>query len=129
MGDYATYCRFVQYLFFKHALEGKPLEQRIEIINATSIFEQPHCKQNADGTLSIFATNYDENGKYRCVCQTISELSNSVAVPLTYCGCCGGHIRYHFQNFLGAELRLVENVSSPISSNGEKCCEFRYEII
>lgn len=107
----------------------KPLEERIKIINAMSLYEQPHCRQNDDGTLSIFWDNYVENGKYQCVCPIISKLSKPATVSLTFCGCCSGHVKFHFENFLGVKLRLVETVSSPISSNGEKYCDHRFEII
>ena len=107
----------------------KSLEERIQIINAMSLYEQPHCRQNDDGTLSIFWDNYVENGKYQCVCPIISKLSKPATVSLTFCGCCSGHVKFHFENFLGVKLRLVETVSSPISSNGEKYCEHRFEIL
>jgi len=97
----------------------KSLEERIQIINAMSLYEQPHCRQNSDGTLSIFWDNYVE----------ISKLSKPATVSLTFCGCCSGHVKFHFENFLGVKLRLVETVSSPISSNGEKYCEHRFEIL
>ncbi len=106
----------------------KTLEDRINIINAMSLYEQPHCKQNEDGTLSIFWDNYVENGKYQCVCPIIGKLSKPATASLTFCGCCSGHVKFHFENFLGVKLRLVETVSSPISSNGDKYCEHRFEI-
>lgn len=114
---------------FMQRFTGKPLEERMKIINSMSLYEQPHCRQNNDGTLSIFWDNYVENGKYLCVCPIIGKLSKPATVSITYCGCCSGHIKYHFENFLGVKLRLVETVSSPVSSNGEKYCEHRYKII
>ena len=41
----------------------------------------------------------------------------------------GGHIRHHYQNILGVKLRLKEIVSSPISSNNKKRCEFLFDIL
>lgn len=114
---------------FMLKFRDKPLEERMNIINAMSLYEQPHCRINDDETLSIFWDNYVKDGKYQCVCPMMSELSKSEAVSITFCGCCSGHVKFHFENFLGVKLRLVETVSSPISSNGEKYCEHRFEII
>jgi hypothetical protein len=108
--------------------KGKPIEERIGILNAMDKNEQARSRLNDDGTLSIF-WDFEENGKYRCVCPIINKLSKPAAVSLTYCGCCSGHVKYHFENFLGVKLRLKETVSSPASSNGEKHCEHLFEII
>lgn len=110
-------------------LRGKPINERIEILNSTKMNEQPRSKLNADGTLSIYWWYKGENGKFICVCPIMNKMLNPVTVSLTYCGCCSGHVKYHFQNFLDVKLRLVETVSSPLNSNGEKYCEHRFEII
>jgi len=94
-------------------LNGKSIEERIEVINAMEINESAHCRLNDDGTLSVFWDFYDKKGKYRCVCPIINKLPKPPAVSLTYCGYCSGHAKYHFQNFLGVKLRLLEIVSSP----------------
>ena len=57
-----------------------------------------------------------------------AEKGGSEEVPLTFCGCCGGHIRNNYQKSLGVKLRLKEIVSSSSSSNGKKRCEFLYEV-
>ena len=110
-------------------LSGKPIEERIEILNSTKMNEQPRSRLNDDGTLNIFWWYKDDGGKFICVCPIMNKLLRPATVSLTYCGCCGGHVKYHFQNFLGVKLRLLETVSSPINSNGEKYCEHRFEII
>ncbi len=113
---------------FMHKLKDKPIEERIKILNAMDINEMARSRLNDDGTLSIF-WNFEENGKYRCVCPIIDKLTKPVTVSLTYCGCCSGHVKYHFENSLGVKLRLIETVSSPISSNGEKHCEHLFEVL
>jgi len=109
-------------------LKDKPIEERIKILNAMSMNEYPRSRLNDDGTLSIF-WHYEENGKYKCVCPIINKLHEPQTVSLTYCGCCSGHVKYHSENSLGVKLRLIETVSSPISSNGEKYCEHLFEIV
>ena len=110
-------------------LSGKPIKERIEILNSTKMNEQPRSRLNADGTLSIYWWYEDETKKFICVCPIMSKIEKPATVSLTYCGCCSGHVKYHFQNFLGVKLRLLETVSSPINSNGEKYCEHCFEII
>ena len=109
-------------------LKGKPIDERITILNESKMEEQPRSRLNGDGTLSIYWWFTDANGKHACVCPKMAEQKNAATVSLTYCGCCGGHVKYHFQNFLGVRLRLVEIVSSPLNTNGEKRCEHRFEI-
>ena len=109
-------------------LKDKLIEERINVLNAMSINEAPRSRLNDNGTLSIF-WDFEESGKYRCVCPIINKLTNPSAVSLTYCGCCSGHVKFHFENFLGVKLRLKDTVSSPISSNGEKQCEHLFEIL
>jgi len=50
-------------------------------------------------------------------------------IPLSYCGCCGGHVRFTHQYALGVRLRLMEIVSSFVNSDGEMPCEFLFDII
>lgn len=109
-------------------LKDKPIEERIKILNAMSMDEYPRNRLNDNGTLSVF-WHYEKNGKYRCVCPIINKLHEPKAVSLTFCGCCSGHVKYHSENSLGVKLRLIETVSSPISSNGEKYCEHLFEIV
>lgn len=113
---------------FMLKLKDKSIEERIKILNAMDMNESARSRLNDDGTLSIF-WNFEENGKYRCVCPIINKLSKPTIVSLTYCGCCSGHVKYGFENSLGVKLRLIETVSSPINSNGEKQCEHLFEII
>ena len=109
-------------------LRGKPIKERIEILNSTKMNEQPRSRLNDDGTLSIFWWYKEESKKFICVCPIMNKLSKPAPVSLTYCGCCSGHVKYHFQNFLDVKLRLKETVSSPLNSKGEKYCEHRFEI-
>jgi len=110
-------------------LKGKDIKERIEILNSTKMNEQPRSRLNDDGTISIFWWFRGKDDKYICVCPRMSMLSQPTAISITYCGCCSGHVKYRFQNFLETKLRLIEIVSSPLSSSGERYCEHRFEII
>ena len=108
-------------------LAGKSVGERIDALNAKGMDEQARSRLNGDGTLSIY-WHFGEDGKYACVCPIINRLPKPVSASLTFCGCCSGHVKYHFQNSLGVKLRLLETVSSPISSGGIEYCEHLFEI-
>jgi len=112
----------------KSKFKGKTLEERIKILNTICKEEAPDSRLNEDGTVSIF-WEFKENDKYKCVCPIMSKLSEPTAVSLTFCGCCSGHVKYHFEQDTEVKLRLIETVSSPLNSNGEKRCEHRFEIV
>ena len=122
------YAHEPHYSALMQKLDGKTVEERIAILNAMDINETAHYRVNDDGTLSVLA-DHTRNGKYVCCCPIIHKLSNPVTVSITYCGCCSGHLKYHSEKALGVKLRLVQIVSSPISSNGERYCEHRFEIL
>lgn len=112
-------------LFFKHN-QDKPLDEKVALLSAVENMGQPRI--NADGTITtgIF---WLQDGAYHCACPMIKKLKNPVCVTSTYCGCCAGHFLYHYQNALGVKLKLKEIVSSPISTNGIKPCEFTFECV
>ncbi|MCL2835981.1 MAG: hypothetical protein FWE00_04535 [Defluviitaleaceae bacterium] len=111
--------------------EGKPIEEKLALLRENGPHKGLDKKINGDGTLTI-AWAYGEEGNYRCICRKISRLlkeNPSVEVPSSFCGCCGGHIRYHNEHALGVKLKLKEIVSSPLITGGEKRCEFLFEIL
>ena len=119
-------------LSFGRSHAGKSIEERIPLLDDTTVHPtNVPCRVNDDGTLSVY-WEIGQQGIYQCKCAGYKKLKNDHPqignIPKIFCGCCGGHIRHHFQNILGVTLKLKEIVSSPISSNGEKRCEFLYEI-
>jgi len=108
--------------------KDKTVNERIEIINSMFKKNELHGRLNGDETLSI-SWGYEDKGKYICVCPIMEKSSKSAAISITFCGCCSGHTKYHFEQDLEVKLRLIETVSSALNSNGEKHCEHRYEII
>jgi hypothetical protein len=57
--------------------------------------------------------------EYRCVCLPKAN----TPLPITYCYCCGGHVKHHLQIALGCDL-TVNVRSSALSSGGKKPCTF-----
>ena len=114
---------------FGELYKDKTLEEKIALL---SIFDSGHkvdiCRLNDDGTITLKFGMDGKKGDWDCPCNPINKLK-PYAFPLTYCGCCGAHVRYTHEFALGIKLRLKEIVSSKANSDGEKPCEFRYEIV
>lgn len=113
---------------FGQANKDKTLKEKVSLLNEAQMPHKAPCRLNDDGTLSVY-WGTDDMRKKSCPCGFINKLPDSFEVPLTFCGCCGGHIRNNYQKSLGLKLRLKEIVSSSSSSNGKKRCEFLYEIL
>ena len=105
------------------------LEERIALMSEfESIHKANLCRLNEDGTISLIFGIDGKKGDWYCPCAPIRKLKPH-DFPLTYCGCCGAHMRYTHEFALGIQLRLKEIVSSKANSDGEKPCEFVYEIV
>jgi len=109
----------------------KSIKERISLLNDENVTPNVPCCINDDGTFSIY-WEIGEKENYQCVCACIRRMKkenpDTDNISKTFCGCCGGHIRHHYQNILGIKLKLIDVVSSPINSNGKSRCEFLFEI-
>jgi len=103
----------------------KSLAEKIEGLSKVQNMGNP--KLNEDGTISTGIFWGDENG-YKCPCPCFNGVELKEPVSITYCYCCAGHFRYHYQNALGLKLKTKEVVSSVLNSLGKKPCQFVYEI-
>ena len=83
---------------------------------------------NKDGTVTFIMGLGSEKGYWSCPCHPIKTLK-PYDFPLIYCGCCAAHVKYTHEFALGVKLRLKEVISSKANSDGEKPCEFVYEIV
>ena len=115
---------------FGRRYKRKTVEERIALMKRKLRTDhKAPCHINPDGTLSVYWGFGREEGRYDCVCGQIMELPEHIEVSRTYCGCCAGHIRHHYQNSLGVTLRLKDIVSSPLDSDGKNRCEILFEIL
>jgi hypothetical protein len=99
------------------------LDSRIEAANRTRmVFGHSVRKLSSDTFEVCFFPEGMEH--YRCPCLAHAE----GAFPLTYCQCCGGHVKHHLQNALGDRLdcRVVHTV---LTTAGKKPCTFELTII
>ena len=105
------------------ARENKSLENRIKAANkAISVYGGCVRMQENGEVLMRFAPEGLDH--YRCACLPGADK----ALPVTYCFCCGGHVKYHLQISLGRELEYTIR-STALSSGGKLPCTFSLRII
>ena len=83
---------------------------------------------NSDETITFIMGTDGKKGNWDCPCVPIKKMK-PYNFPLTYCGCCGAHVKYTHEFALGVTLRLKEIISSKANSDGEKPCEFLFEVV
>ena len=104
------------------ASDNRSLEGRIKASNKIfSVFGGCVRMQENGEILVRFAPEGLDH--YRCPCLPGADKP----LPVTYCFCCGGHIKYHFQISLGQELDYTI-ISTALSSGGKFPCTFSLRI-
>lgn len=107
--------------------KDKTIEEKLKLLGNERYMGKPFLNKNGDiQTIAV--------GNYNCdnlVCPCLhfggAKPQNGL-MPLSYCKCCGGHFRFHYQKALGEKLILKEVVSSILNSEGKEPCVFIYEI-
>lgn len=98
------------------------LEQRIKAANKAKFVFGHSVELQNDG--KILVSFYPEGKpEYKCVC--LPKAKNPL--PITYCYCCGGHVKHHLQTATGLQLKCSVR-SSSLSSGGKKPCTFLFTI-
>jgi hypothetical protein len=101
---------------------GKSLEEKIAALNRVTHMGQPVL--NADSTLTA---HIGETGGFECPCPVFQGLPHE-PVSITYCYCCAGHFRFHYQIALGLNLKTKTVLSSALESDATRPCRFVFEI-
>jgi hypothetical protein len=75
-----------------------------------------------DGSLSV---RFAPEGlpSYRCPCLPKAK----EPLPITYCYCCGGHVKHHLQTALGRKLECTVR-TSVLASGGKEPCTFEFKL-
>jgi hypothetical protein len=81
-----------------------------------------------DGTILVNPGSNNETGMYRCSCPQISGVEIVMPKSHTYCICCVGFFKFHYQNALCKKID-VKIKSSPFKSLGKKPCSFILTVI
>jgi hypothetical protein len=104
------------------ARENTSLKDRIKAANESfSVFGGCVRLQENGEVLVRFAP--EGRDRYRCACLRGADKP----LPVTYCFCCGGHVKYHLQISLGRELDYTIR-STALSSGGKLPCTFSFRI-
>ncbi len=110
------------------AKAGLSLQEKLALIPQVKNMGIPRLTE--DGKLHILAVQYQRGDKFRCPCPSINT-NRKKEEPLSrsYCLCCAGHFRFHYQIMLDCQLKLCSVASSPLDSDGQEPCAFLYEIL
>ena len=103
---------------------GRPLEDRLRALGEVRYMGKPTL--NADGDI---VGGVGDRGGFQCPCPVFSNSGHQGPVSLTYCYCCAGHLRFHYQIALGVKLATKAVLSSALASEGTEPCRFVYEIV
>jgi hypothetical protein len=98
------------------------LEERIRAANEAKLVFGHSVTREEDGKIVVRFGPEGQPGN-RCPCMPKSKES----ISITYCYCCGGHIKHHLQTALGRELALTVR-SSSLSSGGRLPCTFEFTL-
>jgi hypothetical protein len=105
------------------AKQNESLEDRIQEANkANLVFGNGVALQEDRQILVSFAP--EGLPHYGCVCLRKAK----EPISITYCYCCGGHIKHHLQIALGRKLECKVR-SSALSSGWKKPCSFLFRIM
>ncbi len=106
-----------------------PLEEKLDKISNAHHLNMGSPELTEDGTLRVHAIYYIKGDRFECACSNFHNLKRDYRVSRSYCYCCGGHFKYHYEIMLGLKLRLKGVDSSPLDTEGGDPCIFDYEII
>jgi hypothetical protein len=102
-------------------LGGKRLRTSKTIVSENATLEERITLQENGEIVVRF--NLQKQPPYRCYCLPQSQKP----LPITYCFCCGGHVKHHLQIALGRDLDCT-TISSALSSGWQKPCAFSFNI-
>jgi hypothetical protein len=101
---------------------GMSLEEKLAALNQIPHLGNPVL--SPDGSLTA---HIGELGGFECPCPVFQGSGVQQPVSITYCYCCAGHFRFHYQIALGLKLKTREVQSSALASGRVDPCRFVYE--
>ncbi|MCL5997324.1 MAG: DUF6144 family protein [Chloroflexi bacterium] len=112
----------VQKLAREYADRG--LEEKLQALGQVRYMGKPVL--NEDGTITA---GIGDEGGFECPCPVFNGSKVQGPVSITYCYCCAGHFRHHYQIALGKTLKTRAVLSSALESGRTRPCRFVYEIV
>lgn len=104
---------------------GLSIAERLPKIEAVPYMGKPVL--NDDGSITLHAVYYQNNGKFECACPNYNKQKRDYSVSKTYCYCCAGHFKHHYEIMLGCKLNM-EVLTSPLDSDGKNPCVMKMTI-
>lgn len=103
------------------AKENNTLEARVKAADKAHYVGSVKLQENGE-----ILVQYDTQkaAPYHCYCLPQAK----EPLPITYCFCCGGHVKHHLQIALGQKLDCTTR-SSALSSGGKFTCAFSFKIL
>jgi hypothetical protein len=102
------------------AQQYQTLDERIAAADHTPFVFGHSVSLQPDGKVLVsFAAARQE--RYDCPCLRHAD----VPMPVTYCYCCGGHVKHHLQNALARPL-TVEVLYTALSTGWKQPCTFLF---
>ncbi|MHB1296456.1 MAG: hypothetical protein ACYC4R_15870 [Anaerolineae bacterium] len=105
---------------------GQPLAAKVEALGQVHNMCSPALQE--DGTIIVQFGRPSDHG-YRCSCPCVISDRPAPDISSTYCLCCAGHFRYHYQQALGVPLRTLEVRSSPLNTQGREPCAIVFQVL
>ena len=106
----------------------KPIEEKLELLGRQKWMGKPRLTSNGD-IYTGYCAGGSGDGAIHCSCWRIGDRRPSEGeMPASYCLCCGGHFRFHYQKALGLKLRVKKAVTS-VFSDPPQYCSFLLEIV
>jgi hypothetical protein len=96
----------------------KNTRDRLKAVNEARLVFGHVVKKITDGKYEVSFFPEELEIK-KCPC--LKDLTK--AMPITYCYCCGGHVKYHLETVLGKKLS-VKVLETALSTKGKKGCRF-----
>ncbi len=94
------------------------VEDRLKACDDAKLIFGHKVTRAQDGSIVVLLQPPDQP-RYRCPCLPAA----SEPLSITYCYCCGGHVKHHLETALGERFECKVR-SSSLSSGGTKPCVF-----
>jgi hypothetical protein len=105
------------------ARDHDTLEARIAAANEARFVFGHSVTRLPDGRIRV---GFFPEGATNLRCPCLREAAEPL--PISYCYCCGGHVKHHLQTALGRKV-TCEVESSVLSSGGQKPCVFLLTLV